>query len=74
MLYGIFPIKQKWIFPVVLTSLYASLLLFFSEFFYSIEQFMLSYANGYFFLLGNVLPIFTVLLKNKEKTYVTTPS
>lgn len=67
MLQGIFPIKQKWIFPLCITSAYAILLLFFNEFFYSIEQFMLSYANGYFLLLGNVLPIFTIFLKNKEK-------
>ena len=67
MLQGIFPIKQKWIFPLCVTSAYALLLLFFNEFFYSIEQFMLIYANGYFLLLGNILPIFTVFLRNKEK-------
>lgn len=66
MLYGIFPIKQKWIFPLAITSLYAIILLFFGEYFYSIEKFIFGYGNAMFLIIGNILPMFAVLLKNKE--------
>ena len=74
MLQGIFPIKQRWIFPLVLTVIYASVLMFLSEYFYSIEKFISTFGNAYFLILGNVLPCFTVLLKNKENKLYAVPS
>ena len=65
-LQGVFPIKRRWVFPLATTLAYACILIFFSEYFYSIEKFILSYGNGFFLILGNLLPCFTVLLKNKE--------
>ncbi len=65
----IFPFKTKWA-PALIVNLGMLLFnVFFNEFFASIEYFILNFASAYFILLGNVLPIFTLLLRKKEKNY-----
>ncbi len=65
----IFPFKTKWM-PALIVNL--GMLIFnvaFNEYFASIEFFITNFASAYFILLGNILPIFTLLLKNKGDNY-----
>jgi len=67
------PIKYRWIYPLTIILVIFLIVTAFSEYFYSIETFILTYGNAYFILLANVVPLFSALLvKNKkEKLYAT---
>lgn len=63
--------KKNWISPLIVVAVHVFIMLYFTERFYSIENFIINHLGIFFFLFGNVLPIFTVFLtKNKkELTY-----
>lgn len=65
----ILPVK-RFIAAIITCTIPAALLLFFDEYFYSIENFIINFASGYFIFFGCVFPIaaatFTKLRK-KEK-------
>lgn len=47
-------------------------ILIFSEYFASIENFLQTYGNAYFFIFANVLPIATLFLKKEKKNETVT--
>lgn len=59
--------KLKWIVPLILSGLVFSVLLFFGEYFSSIETFFLEYANIFFFIFGNIIPILVSIFVPKRK-------
>ena len=64
------PVK-RWVAAIITCALPAAVLLFFGEYFYSIENFILNVASGYFIFFGCVFPIaaaaFIKIQGNKEK-------
>ncbi len=63
----VFEIKKSWISPLIVTSIHAIIIVFLSQYVYSIEKFMTNFGGYYILLFGNVLPLFAPLLC-KEKT------
>ena len=65
----IFNITKKWISPIVVVGTQLVILLVFTRNFASIENFMKTYASAFFFIVGNILPLFLLALVKKEKKY-----
>ncbi len=59
--------SKTWIAPTIIIALESLILIVFTQSYLSIENFIMTYASAYFLLLGNILPIFTAILKPKEK-------
>lgn len=64
----IFEVKYKWISALIVVAFSFTVVILFSDYFASIENFIINYASGYFLVLGNVLPALSplLLLKNKQ--------
>lgn len=62
----VFNLKRRWVIPLIVNTLAFGLIEALGEYVYSIETFMLNYANVFFLIMGNVLPILSIFLKNKE--------
>ncbi len=62
----VFNLKRRWIIPLIINTLAFGLIEALGEYVYSIETFILNYANIFFLIMGNVLPIISIFLKNKE--------
>lgn len=67
----IFHFKKRWISPLFTLGLQISIMIFLSEYYATIEHVLLGYGAIFFFILGNVLPIFTVFLNKKGVDYAT---
>ncbi len=65
----IFEVKYKWISALIVVAFSFTVVILFSDYFASIENFIINYASGYFLVLGNLLPALSplILLKNKHK-------
>lgn len=64
----VFHFKKNWIAPLIVVSLHAVVIVFFSQYVYSIENFMLSFGGYYILFFGNVLPLLCpILFKNKKE-------
>lgn len=63
----VFSLKKRWVIPIIVNTLAFGLIQVLGEYVYSIEKFMLNYANIFFFVMGNVLPILTIFLKIRGK-------
>lgn len=61
----IFNLKKLWIAPIITLSMHLFIILFLSEYYATIERLFLGYSALFFFVLGNVLPIFTIFLNKK---------
>jgi len=66
----IFDFKKVFIAPIIVIGAQVFIMVAFNEKLNSLINFINGYGGVYFFILGNVLPIFSAMLKNfKEKTY-----
>ena len=65
----IFEVKYKWISALIVVAFSFTVVILFSDYFASIENFIINYASGYFLVLGNVLPALSPLLLLKNKQY-----
>ena len=65
----IFGIKKAWIAPSIVTVIQVSIMLFLNQFIAGIERFMMTYAGGFYFLMGNVFPTFTAILVRRKNKY-----
>lgn len=63
--------KKRWIAPLITISAHITIMIFFSEYYATIEKTFLGYGGLVFFILGNVLPILTVFLNKKGEKYAT---
>ncbi|MBQ7236910.1 MAG: GerAB/ArcD/ProY family transporter [Clostridia bacterium] len=63
----IFGITKKWIAPIFVIGIQLLIMVFLTQFYASIESIMKNYLGIFFFIFGNILPIVTAFLKNKEK-------
>ena len=62
----IFSITKPWISPLICSLLIAVPVFLLNEFSYSIEFFTLNYLSAFFILSGNILPLFTVFIKERK--------
>ncbi len=67
----IFNIKIKWLSPLIVVVLQLLIMIFFNEYYASIENILMTKLNVLFLLVGNLLPALSIfLIKNKkEKKY-----
>ncbi|MBE5737682.1 MAG: hypothetical protein E7348_04705 [Clostridiales bacterium] len=65
----LFNIKKQWISPTISVCIQLIIMLTLSEYFVSVQNFIINYVGVYFIFLANVLPIIISLLSLKEKTY-----
>ncbi len=70
----LFGIKKEWISALIAVGIQISILLVFSEYYASIENFLMNYAPPFLFLAGNLLPALTPLLTLKENRDAVTQS
>ena len=63
----IFGITKKWIAPIFVIGIQLLIMVFLTQFYASIESIMKNYLGIFFFIFGNIFPIVTAFLKNKEK-------
>ena len=63
----IFNLKKRWIAPLITVGIQFIITVFFYQFTYSIESFIMNYCGGMFLIMGNVLPIVISLSLNKRK-------
>ena len=72
LLQEVFPLKRKWIFPLAVNLVMAILSLSLGEYMTSISNFYRRYLSLYFFIMANVIPLFTIPVvlrrKKNEKT------
>ena len=61
----IFGFTKPWIAPTITILLHLIIVLFLSEYYATIERIFLGYGALFFFIFGNVLPIFTLFFINK---------
>ena len=62
----VFNFKKVWIAPLIVVLFHAIIIVFFSQYVYSIEQFMLSIGGYYILIFGNILPLLLPLFIKKE--------
>ncbi len=58
--------KKAWIPALIVNVLLVLYMFIFNEYFASVEKFIQSYGNAFFFITANVLPIITVFLKKGD--------
>ena len=59
--------KKPWICALIINGAMFAFIMFFSEFFSTIQNYIINYAGIYFLILGNIFPLFTPLLKSEKK-------
>ena len=62
----LFKFKKTWISALIVSATEFFILVFFTQYYLSIERLVMNYLSVFFLVMANVLPIFTALLKNKE--------
>ena len=65
----VFNLKKQWISPTISVCIQLIIMLTLSEYFVSVQNFIINFVGVYFIILGNVLPIIISLLSLKEKNY-----
>lgn len=64
----VFNFKKPWVAPLIVVLFHAVIIVFLSQYVYSIEKFMLSFGGYYILFFGNVLPLFCpILFRNKKE-------
>lgn len=63
----LFNIRKKWIAPLIVVGFQLLILVFLNEYYASVENFLMNKANVFFLIAGNVLPMLSILLVNREK-------
>lgn len=63
----IFEFNKPWISALIVCSIQFLILIIFTQYYLSIENFIMRHMGVYFIFMANILPIFTIFLKNKEK-------
>ena len=61
--------KKKWIAPLIVIGIQLFISVFLSNYFASIEYFLINFGGIYFIIFSNVLPIFSLFLIKKEKNF-----
>ncbi len=64
--------KKVWIAPTIVMTIQLAISIFLYQYFASIERIVIGYGGYFFLLMGNILPLFTLLLNKlskKEKKY-----
>ncbi len=59
--------KKVWIAPLIVIVIQFCISVFLYQYFASIEKIVIGYGGFFFLLFANILPIFTLFLKNKPK-------
>lgn len=70
----IFPIKHRFIYPILLCAAQLSFMLFFSEYYYFFETALLNYGGIFCIMFSYVIPIISICIfkfKKKENLYET---
>ena len=62
----LFSIKKVWIAPTIVVPIQALIPLFFNQYIYAIQNFLLGYAGVFFFIAANAFPILTAFFAKKE--------
>ena len=62
----LFSIKKVWIAPTIVVSIQAIIPLFFNQYIFAIQNFLLSYVGVFFFITANVIPVLTAFFVRKE--------
>lgn len=68
----LFNAKKRWIFALIICILIFCILKFLGEYFYTIQNLLLTYGNAFFIVFSNILPMLTIFLKkekNLDKTF-----
>ncbi|MBR2870191.1 MAG: GerAB/ArcD/ProY family transporter [Clostridia bacterium] len=68
LLQEVFPLKKRWIIPLVVNVLILVLMTALNRFMATVTLVIQNYLSLFFIIMANLLPLFTLLLKNKEKT------
>lgn len=64
----IFKFKKTYLAPLITVGIQVLIMLFFEQYFFSIENFILNYSSAFFILLSNVFPaVFCLAVKFKGK-------
>ncbi len=66
----IFPMEKKWIYPLILCSIIIFILIFFGEYFASIEKFIITYGGILFLICGNIFPLVSIFFRKEKKIEV----
>ncbi len=61
----VFHFKYKYISPSITVALSTIITVALREYYFSIEQFLLNYANIFLLFFGNIFPLFFLFIKNK---------
>lgn len=65
-----FPIKQTFIYSIIISALLFAFVAFFGEYFYALENFVISYMPAAFITFNNVIPVVaaaSILVRRKAK-------
>jgi hypothetical protein len=62
----VFSIKYKWLSATIVIGIQAIVLIFFNQYVYSIENFVMNDLGVFFLIFSNVIPIIISLLIKKE--------
>lgn len=61
-----FNVRNQWLSAIIVTIIELFIMVVFTQYYLTIENFVTKFAGIFFILLGNVLPVATIFLKDKE--------
>ncbi len=62
----VFNIRIKWLSSIIVIIIEALIMVVFTQYYLTIENLNMKYASAFYIVFGNLLPIATIFLKNKE--------